>query len=98
MFGLGGVFVEVIRDVVFRALPVSVADVEEMLGELRYKAMLEGARGLPAVDKRALCELMLTVADVAAAHPDIVEIDLNPVIAHGSGYTLVDARMILAEA
>ena len=98
MFGLGGVFVEVIRDVVFRALPVSETDVEEMLGELRYKAMLEGTRGLPVVDKRALRELMLTVGAVAAAHPDIVEIDLNPVIAHASGYTIADARMILAGA
>ncbi|MGZ5166818.1 MAG: acetate--CoA ligase family protein [Burkholderiales bacterium] len=96
MFGLGGVFVEVIRDVVFRALPVSPADVEEMLGELRYQAMLEGARGLPAVDKDALCELMLKVSALATAHPEIVEIDLNPVIAHASGYTIADARMILA--
>lgn len=98
MFGLGGVFVEVIRDVVFRALPVSEADVEEMLRELRYKAMLEGARGLPAVDKRALVQLMLKVGALAAAHPEIIEIDLNPVIAHGSGYTIADARMILAAA
>ncbi|MDB5921722.1 MAG: CoA-binding protein, partial [Betaproteobacteria bacterium] len=82
MFGLGGVFVEVIRDVVFRALPVSRADIEEMLGELRYKTMLEGARGLPVVDKDALCELMLKVSALAAVHPEIVEIDLNPVIAH----------------
>ncbi len=98
MFGLGGVFVEVIRDVVFRALPLSQADVEEMLRELRYKAMLEGTRGLPAVDKSALVDLMLKVAALAAAHPEIVEIDLNPVIAHGSGYTIADARMILAAA
>jgi acetyltransferase len=96
MFGLGGVFVEVIRDVVFRALPVSPADVEEMLGELRYKAMLEGARGLPVVDKAALCELMLKVSALATAHPEIAEIDLNPVIAHASGYTIADTRMILS--
>jgi acetyltransferase len=69
-----------------------------MLRELRYKAMLEGTRGLPAVDKSALVDLMLKVAALAAAHPEIVEIDLNPVIAHGSGYTIADARMILAAA
>ena len=69
-----------------------------MLRELRYKAMLEGARGLPAVDKSALVDLMLKVAALAAAHPEIVEIDLNPVIAHASGYTIADARMILAGA
>jgi acyl-CoA synthetase (NDP forming) len=95
MLGLGGVFVEVIRDVVFRALPVSEADVEEMLRDLRYKAMLEGTRGLPAVDKAALRELMLKVSALAGAHPEILEIDLNPVIAHAVGYTIADARMIL---
>lgn len=95
MFGLGGVFVEVIRDVAFRALPVTQSDAEDMLRELRYKKMLEGARGLPAVDKRALVDLLLNVSALAGAHPEIVEIDLNPVIAHGSGYTIADARMIL---
>ncbi|MGZ5150419.1 MAG: acetate--CoA ligase family protein [Burkholderiales bacterium] len=95
MLGLGGVFVEVIRDVVFRALPVSKADVEEMLRDLRYKAMLEGTRGLPPVDKAALRELMLKVSALAGAHPEIMEIDLNPVIAHADGYTIADARMIL---
>lgn len=98
MFGLGGVFVEVIRDVVFRALPVCKADIEDMLRELRYKSMLDGARGLPAVDKGALADLMLKVGALAGAHPEIVEIDLNPVIAHGSGYTIADARMILVGA
>ena len=95
MFGLGGVFVEVIRDVAFRAMPLSEADVEEMLSELRYKKMLEGARGLPAVDKAALTQLILKVGALALAHPEIAEIDLNPVIAHGKGYTIADARMIL---
>ncbi|MGZ5126842.1 MAG: acetate--CoA ligase family protein [Burkholderiales bacterium] len=95
MLGLGGVFVEVIRDVVFRALPVSKADVEEMLRDLRYKAMLDGTRGLPPVDKAALRELMLKVSALAGAHPEIMEIDLNPVIAHADGYTIADARMIV---
>jgi acetyltransferase len=95
MLGLGGVFVEVIRDVVFRALPVSAGDVDEMLGDLRYRKMLEGTRDLPAVDKAGLRELMLKVSALAGAHPEIVEIDLNPVIAHAGGYTIADARMIL---
>ncbi|MDB5927543.1 MAG: putative Acetyl-CoA synthetase, partial [Betaproteobacteria bacterium] len=55
-----------------------------------------GARGLPVVDKDALCELMLKVSALAAVHPEIVEIDLNPVIAHAVGYTIADARMILS--
>ena len=97
MFGLGGVFVEVIRDVVFRALPVTEADVQEMLRELRYGKMLEGIRGLPPVDKHALTQLMLDLSALATAHPEIIEIDLNPVIAHATGYTIADARMILAQ-
>ena len=95
MLGLGGIFVEVIRDVVFRALPVSEADADEMLGDIRYKTMLEGTRGLPAIDKSAVRELILKVSALALAHPEIIEIDLNPVIAHGTGYTIADARMIL---
>jgi acetyltransferase len=98
MFGLGGVFVEVIRDVVFRAVPVTESDVREMFSELRYKKMLEGARGFPVVDKAALTQLILEVSTLSSAHPELVEIDLNPVIAHASGYTIADARMILADA
>jgi hypothetical protein len=66
-----------------------------MLRDLRYKAMLEGTRGLPPVDKSALRELMLKVSALASAHPEILEIDLNPVIAHAVGYTIADGRMIL---
>ena len=95
MFGLGGVFVETIRDVVFRAVPISRADAGEMIADIRLKGMLEGARGLPKVNTAALIELLLKVSALAAAHPDIAEIDLNPVIAHGDAWSIVDARMIL---
>lgn len=95
MFGLGGVFVEVIRDVVFRALPLTPADAQEMIGELRYNAMLEGSRGAEPVDKAALANLLLRVSRLATLHPEIAEIDLNPIIAHSDGYSIVDARMIL---
>ena len=95
MFGLGGVFVETIRDVVFRAVPISRADAGEMIADIRFKGMLEGARGLPKVNTAALIELLLKVSALAAAHPDLAEIDLNPVIAHGDTWSIVDARMIL---
>lgn len=95
MFGLGGVFVEVIRDVVFRALPLTPADAQEMIGELRYKTMLDGARGAKPADKQALADLLLRVSQIATLHPEISEIDLNPVIARSDGYTIVDARVIL---
>ena len=96
LFGLGGVFVETIKDVVFRAVPISQADAEEMIADIHFKGMLDGARGLPKVNKAAIVELLLKVSVLASAHPDIAEIDLNPVIAHGDGYSVVDARMILA--
>lgn len=96
MFGLGGVFVEVIRDVVFRALPLTPADAREMISELRYQAMLDGARGAPKVDRQKLAELLLAVSQLAMAHSEITEIDLNPVIANADGYAIVDARMVLA--
>jgi acetyltransferase len=97
MFGLGGVFVEVIRDVVFRALPLTPADALEMLTELRYKSMLDGIRGTEAVSKQALVDLILRVSHVAMMHPEIAEIDLNPVIANAEGYSIVDARIVLTK-
>ena len=96
MFGLGGTFVEVLGDVVFRTLPLSEADVEDMLDELKAKDVLAGARGAKPVGRRALVDLMLKISTVALAHPEIVEIDLNPVIAYGDECVVVDARMITA--
>jgi len=96
MVGLGGVFVETLKDVVFRALPLEREDALEMIGEIRLQAMLEGNRGLPKVNREALADLLLQIANLAAAHPQIAEIDLNPVIAQAGGWTIADARMILA--
>ena len=96
MVGLGGVFVEAMRDVVFRAIPVSQADALEMLGEIRAQAMLEGVRGLLAVDRRAIADLLVKVSTLATAHPEIAAIDLNPVIAHAQGYAVVDSRILLS--
>jgi acetyltransferase len=96
VFGLGGIFVEVIRDAVFRALPLTPMDAEEMVASLRYGSMLDGVRGAPPADRRALTELLLAVSSLAAAHAEIAELDLNPVIAHEDGYTIVDARIVLA--
>jgi acetyltransferase len=93
---VGGIFVETLKDVVFRAVPLQREDAVEMIGEIRLRAMLDGVRGLPPVDREALADLLLKVSDLAAAHPQIAEIDLNPVIAHGDGWTIADARMILA--
>jgi acetyltransferase len=97
LFGVGGIFVEAVRDVVFRALPVSRDDALEMIGDIRARKMLDGVRGLPAVDRDALAALLVKVAGIAAAGgAGIAEIDLNPVIATADGLVIADARMILA--
>lgn len=95
MFGLGGIFVEVLKDVSFRALPMSRADAHEMVQEIQSSKILEGVRGALPVDKTALEDLMMKVSQLALAHPEIREIDLNPVILRSDGYDVVDARMIL---
>lgn len=95
MFGLGGIFVEVLKDVSFRALPMSKADAQEMIEEIKSAKMLEGVRGALPVDKVALVDLIMKVSTLALSHPEIKEIDLNPVIVRHDGYDVVDARMII---
>lgn len=95
MFGLGGIFVEVLKDVSFRALPMSRADAHEMVEDIQSSKILDGVRGGLPVDKDALEDLMMKVSQLALAHPEIKEIDLNPVILRNDGYDVVDARMIL---
>ncbi|GAA4321401.1 acetate--CoA ligase [Pigmentiphaga soli] len=97
-FGLGGVFVEIIRDVSFRALPIGPADAREMVNGIRYASMLDGARGNPPVRRDDIVELLVKVSEIAMAHPEIAEIDLNPIIAHAGGCSVVDARVILQAA
>ena len=96
MFGLGGVFVEVLNDVVLRALPLDRAEAGRMLDGIRGRALLQGIRGAPPVDRDKLISLLLAVSRIAVAHPEISEIDLNPVIVNANGYNVVDARMLLA--
>ncbi len=95
MFGLGGILVEVLQDVVFRVLPVSRWSARSMLTELRAHHILNGIRGNPPVDKNAICDLIMTVSEIVEAYPQIREMDLNPVIVYEKGLTVVDARIIL---
>ena len=94
MFGLGGVFVEVLKDVSFKILPVTEADIEEMIKELRGYKLLQGHRG-EAVDIPALKELLLKVSDLVMENPEISELDLNPVFLYPKGAMAVDARIFL---
>ena len=96
IFGLGGVFVEVMKDVTFRTLPVSRADTVEMLTDIRHAAVLDGVRGGSPVNRDALIDLIVKLSDLAIAHPSITEIDLNPVIAGPTGCTIADARILMA--
>ena len=95
MIGLGGVLVEVLKDVVFRSLPLTRADARSMLVEIRASEILDGIRGALPVDKDALVELMLAISHLCVAFPEISELDLNPVLAYPSGLVVIDARILL---
>ncbi|MDR9439889.1 MAG: acetate--CoA ligase family protein [Halomonas sp.] len=95
MFGLGGIFVEILEDVAFRAIPLSRHDALSMVDQIKAKRILEGVRGEPPVDKEALVDLLLKVSSIVAAYPDLKELDLNPVIVNADGYAVVDARVIV---
>lgn len=94
MLGIGGVFVELIKDASFRKAPISKKDAFEMINELRFKKVLSGFRGNPKVDEQKLAELLVKVGAMAIKEK-ILEMDLNPVIFLGSNYFLVDARIEL---
>ncbi len=95
MFGLGGVFVEVFRDVSFRVAPLTERDAEEMINEIKGRKLLEGYRGMGPVDKKALIDALVKVGQIGVENPEIKEMDLNPVMAYPSGLKVVDARVIL---
>ena len=98
MFGLGGVFVEIMEDVSLRVIPVTRRDVEEMIKEIKGYKLLTGYRNLPAVDESRLADMLLKVADFVTQHPEIKELDLNPVIAYGDDAVAVDARIVLEDS
>ena len=97
MVGLGGIHVEVRRDVAFAPVPIGPEEAVSLLGELKGAALLDGVRGAPPGDRAALAELMASLSRFAADHADLIEeIDLNPVIVHpqGQGLTVVDALIV----
>jgi acetyl coenzyme A synthetase (ADP forming)-like protein len=96
MFGLGGVYVEALADVSFRLAPLTAADAWDMLKEVRSAKLLEGLRGNPPADRVALVDLIVSVGRLAAAHPEVAELDLNPVLVQpeGKGVVAIDVRVI----
>ncbi len=95
LFGLGGIFAEALSDNTFRLAPLSKADALEMIGGIRAAGVLEAFRGLPQADKNALAEILQAVGSLGLLHPEIAEIDLNPIIINGSDPVVVDALMIM---
>ena len=95
MFGLGGIFVEILEDVAFRAIPLSRHAAVSMVDQIKARKILDGARGEAAVDKAALVDLLLKVSSIVSAYPQLAELDLNPVLAYPDGYAIVDARVIV---
>ncbi len=98
MFGLGGIFVEVLKDVAFRVVPIEKSDAEEMINEIKGKKLLEGYRGQEPADVAYLQQVLLKVSDLVNATPEIEEIDMNPVFSYKDGAVVVDARIILSAA
>jgi acyl-CoA synthetase (NDP forming) len=97
MVGLGGIHVEVLRDVAFAPVPIGPEEALSLLDELKGAALLDGVRGMPPADRAALAELISTLSRFAADHADLIEeIDLNPVIVHpeGQGLNVVDALIV----
>ena len=95
MFGLGGVWVEILKDVSFRIVPLERRDAREMIQEIKGRPLLEGYRGQEPVDIVNLEELILKISSFIEQHPEIKELDLNPIFAYKDGAVAVDARIII---
>jgi acyl-CoA synthetase (NDP forming) len=97
MFGLGGVFVELLKDVSFRVTPITRQDAAEMIQEIKGHKMLTGFRGQPAADIASLEEMLVKVSRFIEANPQITELDLNPVFVYPDGAIAVDARINVSD-
>ncbi|MCB2179971.1 acetate--CoA ligase family protein [bacterium] len=98
-FGLGGIYVETLKDVTFRIAPFSKLEAEAMLEEIRSKALLNGVRGAPPVDKVAIVDTLLRIGQLVQDFPEILELDINPltVFTKGQGAIAIDMRLVLAK-
>ena len=98
-FGLGGIYVEILKDVTFRIAPFSQEEAKAMLSEIRAHALLDGVRGQKAVDKEAIVDALLRIGQLVQDFPEITELDINPLVAYPSkqGVIAIDMRVILKE-
>jgi acyl-CoA synthetase (NDP forming) len=93
MFGIGGIYVEILEDVVFKLSPVTTVEAQEMLSSIKAASLLDGVRGQLGVDKEGIVEIVLRLSQLVTEQPTIQEIDLNPVIAYRDCVYTVDARV-----
>lgn len=98
MFGLGGIFVEVLKDVSFRVCPITEKDATEMMLEIKGYPILKGYRNYPSADLNTLTKILLNVSRMAEEYPEIAEMDLNPILVYEKGAKVVDARIILEKS
>jgi acetyl-CoA synthetase (ADP-forming) len=95
LFGLGGVFVEVLKDASFRVAPMTNGDSRQMIEEIRGYPMLKGIRGAAPSDEEAIIQIIQTVSKLMLENGRIQQLDLNPVIVHAKGAAVADARILI---
>jgi acetyl-CoA synthetase (ADP-forming) len=95
MFGLGGIFTEVLNDVAFRVVPFTEDEASDMISEIKAYPILKGYRNTPPADKKAITNILLSISRLMTDYPVIKEIDLNPILVYKEGAKAVDARIII---
>ncbi|RLF59528.1 MAG: acetyl-CoA synthetase [Thermoplasmata archaeon] len=95
MFGLGGIFVEILKDVSFRVIPIDKKEAMKMIQEIKGYKILEGVRGSPPSDLDALADILVKVSKLGQEFPNIIELDINPLFSYEKGAIAVDCRIIM---
>lgn len=95
LFGLGGIYTELFKDVAFRLIPVEAEEARRMVDSIQSVPLLKGFRGKPGGDMDLLTDMIVKVSSLVAAHPEVAEMDLNPVMVYPQGAAVADARMVI---
>jgi len=95
MFGIGGVFVELLKDVAFKIVPLRGSDAADMLSEIKARPMLQGFRGSEAVNEQAIVDTIMKLSSFVESNPEVEELDMNPLFATKDGVVAVDARIAI---
>jgi acyl-CoA synthetase (NDP forming) len=95
LFGIGGIFAEIFKDVIFSLAPLGNLEASRMVRSIKAYSLLKGYRNMPAADERAIVDILLKTSEMMTAHLEIDQIDLNPIVAGELGATAVDVRILL---